>query len=444
MEKSSLVWMVDYLLNSAWQVPLVLLVAILAARLVARLHSAVASHLSWVAALVLATVLPACRIDVWPGTAWWHAATVAGGRVQIAFLPGAPVAAGKLSLSPSMMAVLLTLYAAVTFYFAGRIVWGLCKTEMLRRNASTLLLPEPLRLHWEALCARLGVRHAALRGSPIVVGPAVVGLRTVLLPSEFIETVTAKDLDAALVHELAHVQRSDFVKNVAYSVLMLPVAYHPCAWLLQKSVAESRETVCDAIAAEALDGRRCYARSLLRLALLIPAGLHGKATASVGIFEANTLERRVGTMMNQGKQLRGAQRLAAITGVLLLTMGTIVGMVGTHLTVRAADNPPPPGRPHVLHVSSDVMAKNLETKVLPKYPEDAKAHHDTVDGVTTLGLTVNEQGLPTNIHVVKSLRQDYDESALDAVRQWRWKPYLLNGDPIAVETSVNVMFSMGK
>jgi TonB family protein len=442
MENSSMVWMVDYLLNSAWQVPLVLLVAILAARLVARLHSLIASHLTWVAALVLATVLPVCRIDVWPGTAWWHAATVAGGRVQIAFLPGAAVASGKLSLSPPMMAVLLTLYAAVTFYFAGRIVWGLCTTEMLRRNASASLLPEPLRLQWEALCARLGVRHAALGVSPTVVGPAVVGLRTVLLPSEFIETVAAKDLDAALVHELAHVQRSDFVKNVAYSVLMLPVAYHPCAWLLQKAVAESRETVCDAIAAEALDGRRCYARSLLRLALLIPAGLRGKATASVGIFKANTLERRVGIMMDQSKQLRGARRLAAISAVLLLTVGAVVSMVGTHLTVRAADNPP--SRPHVLHVSADVMAKNLETKILPKYPEDAKAHHDTLDGTTTLDLLLNEQGVPMNIRVVKSLRQDYDESALDAVRQWRWKPYLLNGDPIAVETSVNIVFTMGK
>ena len=53
-------------------------------------------------------------------------------------------------------------------------------------------------------------------------------------------------------------------------------------------------------------------------------------------------------MMDQGKQLRGAPRLAAITAVLLLTAGAVVGMVSTHLTVRAADNPP--ARPHMLHV----------------------------------------------------------------------------------------------
>src|ERR1700678_3374384 len=101
MERSSMIWMVDYLLNSAWQAPLVLLVALLAARFVARL-SAAALHRTWVAALALATVLPACRIDVWPGMAWWHAATIAGGRVQITVLPGAAAAAGNLRLSPAM------------------------------------------------------------------------------------------------------------------------------------------------------------------------------------------------------------------------------------------------------------------------------------------------------------------------------------------------------
>jgi TonB family protein len=437
MERSSMIWMVDYLLNSAWQAPLVLLVALLATRFLARL-SAAAVHRTWVAALALATVLPACRIDAWPGIAWWHAATIAGGRVQVTVLPGAAAAGGNLWLSPAMMAVLFTLYVAVTIYFAGRIVWGLWNTEMLRRNASASLLSEPLRLRWEALCSRFGVTHAALCVSPTVLGPAAVGSRTVLLPSEFIGRVTGRDLDAALAHELAHVQRGDFVKNAAYAVLMLPVAYHPCAWLLQKGVAESRETVCDAMAAEALDGSRCYARSLLRLAMAIPAGLRGGAPGAVGIFETNTLERRVGIMMDQGKRLKGVPRLAAVTAVLLLTAGAVVSMVSTHLTVRAADNPP--GRPHMLHVSADDMAKNLETKVMPKYPEEAKANHNIVNGTCTLGLIVNEKGLPTEIHVVKSLRQDYDESALAAVRQWRWKPYLLNGDPIAVDTTVNVVY----
>ena len=62
-------------------------------------------------------------------------------------------------------------------------------------------------------------------------------------------------------------------------------------------------------------------------------------------------------MMDKGKQLRGAPRLAAMTAVLLLTAGAVVSMVSTHLTVRAADDNPP-GRPHMLHVRGDVMEKN--------------------------------------------------------------------------------------
>jgi TonB family protein len=437
MEKSSMIWLVDYLLNSAWQAPLVFLVALVASRLVARLYSAVALHWTWVSALALATLLPACRIDAWPGIAWRHGAEVTGGRVQVTMLPGAAVATGYLRLSSAMMAALLMLYTAVTLYFAGRIVRGLWKTRMLRRNASASLLPEPVRLRWEALCARFGVMRVALCESPSVAGPAMVGLRTVLLPAEFIGKVEARDLDAALAHELAHVQRNDFVKNVAYAVLMLPVAYHPCAWLLQKAVAQSRETVCDAMAAEALEGRRSYARSLLRLAMAIPAGLRGRATAAVGIFEGNTLERRVRIMMDRGKQLRGAGRVAVMAAVLLMTTAAVVSMVGTHLTVRADTTA---GKAQVLHVSAHTMEGRLEKQVQPKYPAKARKDHNTVDGACVLGLIINEKGVPTEIHVVKSLRKDYDESALTAVRQWRWKPVLLKGKPVAVETKVEIAY----
>jgi TonB family protein len=442
MERSPLIWMVDYLLNSAWQVPLVLLFALLSARLVAQLRSPAVLHRMWVAALALATVLPACRIDGWPGVAWWHTATGPGGQVRVAFLPGTAVGPGKLWLAPLMMAVLFTVYAAVTFYFCARIASGLRTTEKLRKNASPSPLSEPLQLRWQALCERFGVKQAVLTVSPAITGPAVVGLRTVLLPSDFISKVPDNDLDAALAHELAHLQRRDFVKNLACAVLMLPVAYHPCAWLLRKAVAESRETVCDALAAEALDGKRCYARSLLRLAMAMPAGLSGRTAGAVGIFEGNTLERRVRIMMDQRKQLRGAKRLAAIIAVLLLAAGATISMVGTHLTVRAADHSP--GKPQILHLSPDVMQKNLENKVMPIYPVEAKAHHNIVDGVCTLGLIINEAGQPTDVHVVRSLRQDYDESALAAIRQWRWKPYLLNGEPVSVDTTVNVIYQVAK
>ncbi len=90
------------------------------------------------------------------------------------------------------------------------------------------------------------------------------------------------------------------------------------------------------------------------------------------------------------------------------------------------------------------MAGNIETKVMPEYPAKAKADHDTVDGTVTLDTTINKDGEITDLHLVKSLREDYDKSAWTAVQKWRWKPYLLNGEPVAVETEVNITYSLAK
>jgi TonB family protein len=50
--------------------------------------------------------------------------------------------------------------------------------------------------------------------------------------------------------------------------------------------------------------------------------------------------------------------------------------------------------------------------------------------------------VPQNIRIKQSLRADYDQSALDAVQNWRWKPFLLNGNPIKVKTTVTVNYTL--
>ena len=49
-----------------------------------------------------------------------------------------------------------------------------------------------------------------------------------------------------------------------------------------------------------------------------------------------------------------------------------------------------------------------------------------------------------NIKVAVSVRDDLDQSAIDAVRQWKFEPYLLNGDPIEVKTTINIIYSLAK
>jgi protein TonB len=94
-----------------------------------------------------------------------------------------------------------------------------------------------------------------------------------------------------------------------------------------------------------------------------------------------------------------------------------------------------------LPTSSRVMAGNLLLKTLPQYPAIARATH--IEGIVVLQATISNTGLIENLRVISGppmLRQ----AAIDAVQTWRYKPYLLNGNPIEVETTINVVFNLGE
>ena len=99
----------------------------------------------------------------------------------------------------------------------------------------------------------------------------------------------------------------------------------------------------------------------------------------------------------------------------------------------------PPASRAPVHVPSTLAQGNLVRKVIPSYPALAKAMH--VDGTVVLAATIAKDGTIANLRVLSgpTLLQ---QSALDAVSQWRYRPYLLNSQPVEVETTVNVIFTL--
>jgi protein TonB len=81
----------------------------------------------------------------------------------------------------------------------------------------------------------------------------------------------------------------------------------------------------------------------------------------------------------------------------------------------------------------------LVNKVLPQYPAIARAVR--LGGTVVLAATISRNGTIENLHVVGG-PQMLQQAAIDAVKQWRYRPYLLNGEPVEVETTVNVQFTM--
>ena len=94
-----------------------------------------------------------------------------------------------------------------------------------------------------------------------------------------------------------------------------------------------------------------------------------------------------------------------------------------------------------VRVGGSVMKANLIHKVNPAYPADAKARR--IQGTVTLKVLIDKSGTPTNL---KSVNPDADASliaaAIEAVSQWRYKPTLLDGEPVDVATTIDVNFTL--
>lgn len=92
-----------------------------------------------------------------------------------------------------------------------------------------------------------------------------------------------------------------------------------------------------------------------------------------------------------------------------------------------------------LRLSSTIAEGMLIKKLLPVYPPIAKVTRK--EGTVVLQATISVTGNIENLRVVSG-HPMLQQAALDAVKEWRYRPYLLNGQPIEVETTINVIFKL--
>jgi TonB family protein len=93
--------------------------------------------------------------------------------------------------------------------------------------------------------------------------------------------------------------------------------------------------------------------------------------------------------------------------------------------------------PSSVRVSQGVSQGLLLKKVPPAYPPMALQLHK--EGIVELLTTINKQGLITNIKVLSGDTM-LAKPAVDAVRQWKYRPYLLNGEPVEIQTQITINF----
>ncbi len=130
------------------------------------------------------------------------------------------------------------------------------------------------------------------------------------------------------------------------------------------------------------------------------------------------------------------QRMEGLSSGIPGGIGSLINDMGTRQPTVVQ-----PKAPKSLSVSSGVMAGNLLTKTLPQYPAIPRAAH--IQGTVVLQATISKSGSIENLRVISG-PPALQQAAMDAVRSWRYKPYLLNGEPVEVETTINVVFNLGE
>jgi TonB family protein len=545
-------WLLTYALNSLWQVPLVFAAARLAIWIAARASRPVGpafQHSLWTAALFAEALLPAISArpsQILQALAGWltFRRTAGPQAAHVTVTMGTPHAAAGFQLPPVLFATAALLYLAALAFFAIRLATGLHQTASLRRRAQPLALTGYARQSVHRFAQLFAVSHAFIAASTEIASPVTLGIRrpTLLLPTLLDTTLLAEDLDAALAHEFAHMRRRDFAKNLFYELFSLPIAFHPFLWLTRRHMAETRELVCDAMAANVVAGPQRYARSLLRLATQFSSSPHAPTPHAIGIFDAHpfkNFERRVMNLTRHSIELRGAARFAITALSLVLIGGACTSALAfrqqvappqTQTTTAPSTvniNPAPSdvgpsnvkigggpsdigpsnvqigaapsdigpsaiviGVPHaangqpksffkvdipdsagpspVVKVQTPATVQTTQTTtqtntqtnavtavqirpgdiagsrdkfVEPIYPRDAKAAG--IQGSVVLDAVIGKDGMISSLKLVSG-PPELTKAAWEAVKQWTYKPFLLNGDPTAVETTITVTFALAK
>jgi hypothetical protein len=209
---------------------------------------------------------------------------------------------------------------------------------------------------------RLGVSTPVrLLGSASASVPMVIGWLkpVVLVPAGMLTGLSAAQIEALLVHELAHIRRHDYIVNLLQNVLETLFFYHPAVWWVSAQIRKEREHCCDDVAAGAC-GVLDYAQALASLA------------------EIRHMSPGFGLAANSAPVVDRIRRLAgdAIPGrpvgwlavPVILVLGTCFGLLLStrsgadeqQKTGLTAGTPPPPAKPAVVQVLLKVAGRVVD------------------------------------------------------------------------------------
>src|SRR5437868_10283242 len=332
-----------FLLNGVWQIAAVALFAVLGnylLRSVTRYR-----HIVWVASLALSLLLPLISSVAFQT---FETSAVVTNRDQIseplAMAPALPeltrpvakTATSGFHVSGRLAIALLAIYLLLICYRSAKLFSVVLKTRTVKRGASELTPEGKLQIIIERCQREFGVKKVRFLSAPSCPAAATLGIFNplVILPEELLRAGDDNALAAAIGHELVHIARHDYLLNLIYELIFLPLSFHPAAALIKRRITQTRELRCDELISERLLHPEVYARSLVRLAGLAMPFTRRAQTMIVGIADADILEVRIMSLLKQKhSNLRRAVLGLTIAALLLAVPCVAAAALAIHFNI---------------------------------------------------------------------------------------------------------------
>lgn len=448
------------------------LVLLVARALVPRLasRSAAERHLLWIAVLgvaaslpVLEAMLPAWQPEWTRGVAAVLPASMAAlGRWSGAGADGIAVRATGLEPASRIAGVVASVWAIGALLALGYLATQFLKLRRLRLSADRVHDARLRRLFDETGRVLTVRRRPELLQTPALAIPITWGVRRprVLLPAAA-STWSDERIRAVFSHELAHVQRRDWLLHVLAEGACAIYWFNPLFWLARRQMHRESERAADDVVLElGIDGRD-YAAHLIDI---VRGSRPASPVPTIAMGRAPDLPARiqalVGVRVNRCAVTRRKALAATIVALLAgLPVGALaISTVASEIQVRAAQLPNAllaavspvadvaPTAVRDIRVATGAAGSAttppdvIEYTTPPLYSDEARLRG--VEGVVVVRAEVGLDGRATSERVIEGLGHGLDQNALVALRHWRFRPGTLNGVPVAMAADVHIEFSL--
>ena len=398
----------------------VLVAAAVGVTRVFRLRAPLPSLRFWQAIFAAAILLPFAQLLLPIGQA-------AGSPAALQFFVGAastlPVASRSIDVAT------LALYA-IGAGTAIRMLWiavGLIRLGTIRRRTEAAPALAPLL---DELSTSLQTR-AAIAISDDVAIPATIGVkRPLILVPRSLLALPGPIQRAVIAHELMHVRRRDWLQTIAEELACAVLWFNPAARVIASRLSLARETVVDEATILLTRDRRAYAEALLAF-----AQPHTPLPGVIALIGRRQLSQRISLIAEEEVMTRS--RLVLSLAVSLAVAGTAASAAVTSFPITSTSSQSTVHRP-----GNGVTLPVVLEEYKPGYT--AAAMQQKIEGSVFMAAVVGETGDVVDVTVTKSLDADYglDDEAVKALRLWKFKPGMLDGEPVAVQIQIEMTFRL--